>query len=118
MKKPIRAAIYCRVATADQFTLDQQEQSVCDYAKAQGYEITSITKESYKGTTMERSGIQRVLSDAEKGTIDILLVHNISRLGRNTLEVVSLIRWLRENGVAVEAIKGGLFPNNFLDVVE
>jgi hypothetical protein len=36
MKYPIRAAIYCRVATPDQLSLDRQEQVVCDFAKAKG----------------------------------------------------------------------------------
>lgn len=37
-------------------TMGRQEQLVCDFPKAKGYEISSITKESCKGTTMERPG--------------------------------------------------------------
>lgn len=118
MKKPIRAAIYCRVATADQFALDQQEQSVCAFAKAKGYEISSITKETYKGTTMERPGIQRILTDAEKGTMDIVLAYNISRLGRNTVETFRFIKELRGHGVVFESINEGISLDNLLDVVK
>jgi site-specific DNA recombinase len=88
MKHPIRAAIYCRVATRDQLSLDRQEQIVSNFAKANGYEISSITKEIFKGTTMARPGIQEVLDDAKNGEMDILLILGISRLGRNTIEIV------------------------------
>lgn len=118
MKYPIRAAIYCRVATPDQLSLDRQEQVVCDFAKARGYEISLITKEFCKGTTMARPGIQRVLTDAENGTMDVLLVSSSSRIGRNTIETLRFIRALGKFGVAVESVKEGALLDELLDFAE
>lgn len=114
MKKPISAAIYCRVATADQLSLDLQEQRVCDYAKAKSYEISSITKEAYKGSTMKRPGIQRVLDDAKDGKIDILLMLGISRLGRNTVEVIRAVHQLEKYGVEVETVHEGVLLDQMM----
>ncbi len=118
MKQPTRAAIYCRVATPDQLSLDRQEQHVCDFAREKGYEISSITKEWFKGTTMTRPGIQRILADAKNGEMDVLLVYSSSRIGRNTTETMHFIRQLGEYGVAVESVKEGALLNELLGFIE
>lgn len=117
MKHSIKAAIYCRVATPDQLSLDRQEQHICDFARTKGYGISSIIKECFKGTTMSRPGIQRVLSNAKKGTMNILLVYSASRIGRNTAETIHFIRQLGEYGVAVESVKEGALLNELLEFI-
>jgi putative DNA-invertase from lambdoid prophage Rac len=56
---------------------------------------------------MARPGIQEVLDDAKNGEMDILLILGISRLGRNTIEIVHTFRQLEEYGVEVESIYEG-----------
>jgi DNA invertase Pin-like site-specific DNA recombinase len=75
-------------------------------------------KEFCKGTTMARPGIQRVLTDAENGTMDVLLVSSSSRIGRNTIETLRFIRALGKFGVAVESVKEGALLDELLDFVE
>jgi DNA invertase Pin-like site-specific DNA recombinase len=118
MKHPIKAAIYCRVATADQLSLDRQEQRVSDYAKAKDYKITSITKEMFKGTTLVRPGIQRLLAEAENGEMDVLLIQSVSRLGRNAIEIVRTFRLFEEFGVEVESVHEGASLGKLLGFAE
>lgn len=110
MQKQIRAAIYCRVATPDQLSLNEQEKRVGDYAKAKGYVISSITSESFKGTTFKRLGIEKVLTDAKNGLMNILLMTDVSRIGRKMIETMRFVRELRDYGVEVECVNGRASP--------
>lgn len=46
-----------------------------------------------------RSGLKKMLEKASKGQIDYILVKSISRLSRDTLELLNIIRALREGGI-------------------
>ena len=116
MNRPIKAAIYCRVATPDQFSLGRQKQVLCDFAKTKGCEISSITTEMYRGTTMVRPGIQGILSDATSGKMDVLLVYSSSCIGRNMVGTMLFICQLGECGVTIESIKEGALLNGLLDL--
>ena len=67
---------------------------------------------------MERLGIQKILTDENKGTIDIILVYGISRIGRNTVETMRLIQEFKEHGIAVESVKKGILLDTLLGTVE
>ena len=41
----------------------------------------------YTGTDFSRPGVQRLLSDAQTGRINIIVVKDLSRFGRNYIEV-------------------------------
>jgi len=56
---------------------------------------------------MERPGIQRVLDDAKNGKMDILLILSVSRLGRNTIEIIRTFRRFEEYGVEIETVHEG-----------
>lgn len=117
MNHPIKAAIYCRVATPDQFSLDRQKQVLCDFAKAKGYEISTITTEMYRGTTMMRPGIQGVLADAKSGKMDVLLVYSSTRISRNMIEAMHFFHQLEEFGVTLESVKKDAPLNELLEFI-
>ena len=69
LNKPL-AAIYVRVSTQDQvqhgFSLDAQQESLENYAKALGYEIFKIYRDEGKSAKdMKRPEMQQMLQDAE-----------------------------------------------------
>jgi len=46
-----------------------------------------------------RTGLEKMLKKASRGKIDYVLVKSISRLSRDTLELLKIIRYLRERGI-------------------
>ena len=49
----------------------------------------------------KRTGFQQLLSDCEKGRIDIVLEKSISRFARNTVDLLETIRHLKDLGIEV-----------------
>ena len=51
--------------------------------------------------TENRAELQRLLTDCEAGKIDIILTKSISRFARNTVDLLKIVRHLRELGISV-----------------
>ena len=49
--------------------------------------------------TEQRKGLAKMLRQAEKGKIDLILTKSISRLARNTVDVLEATRMLKDKGV-------------------
>ena len=58
-----------------------------------------------------RSGLNKMLRKAAKGNIDYIITKSISRVSRDTLEVLKIIRFLRERGINMH------FENENLDSI-
>lgn len=52
-------------------------------------------------STKHRTEFQRMIADAERGKIDIILCKSISRFARNTVNLLEAVRHLKELGVEV-----------------
>lgn len=101
-----RAWIYCRVAYPDAFALAQQQASLEAYAEKQGFEIAGITVEQASGLDCSRRGLAEVSGAVAAGEADLLLVANLSRLGRNMTGVDAYLRWLEDQFVEVVCADG------------
>lgn len=87
---------YARVSTQDQH-LDRQLEALNKY----GYD--HLIKEKYTGTKRNREGINELFERVAKG--DIVVVESISRLGRNTLDILSIVEELNDKGVTFVSLK-------------
>ena len=58
--------------------------------------------EDSTGTKFERRGFNELLSLCRAGEVDLVLTKSIQRFGRNTVELLKVIRELRDLGVAVD----------------
>lgn len=87
---------YARVSKAEQ-NLNRQ----IDQLKAYGAE--KIIKEKYTGTRKDRPGINTLFELLRPG--DSLVVESISRLGRNTLDILLLIQELTTKNVQFISLK-------------
>lgn len=56
---------------------------------------------AFTGTKADRPGFRSLLSECEKGGVDIILVKSISRFARNTVDLLSSVRRLKELGISV-----------------
>lgn len=104
---------YLRVST-DKQTTEQQRFEILKYADAQKITINYWIEETVSGAAKVR---ERKLSEL-LGTIqphDMLIVTELSRLGRSLMEVMSILHSLMEQDVTVYAIKEGYTLGNTLN---
>ncbi|WP_407215172.1 recombinase family protein [Enterobacter hormaechei] len=66
-----RAAIYCRVSTADQ-SCERQEFDLRAFAGCAGYDVVGIFKETGSGTKLDRAERKKVLALAQSRQIGVL----------------------------------------------
>lgn len=104
-------AAYCRVSTEkeDQLnSLETQKKFFTEYAKKTGDNLVKLyADEGISGTkTKTRKAFLQMMSDAEKGYFEKVIVKDISRLARNTVDLLQSVRHLRELGIDT------LFLNN------
>lgn len=84
-----QAAIYCRLSSEDgpdheSMSIGNQKAMLTEYVTKQGWEIVdTYVDDGFSGTNFDRPGFQRMISDIEKGKINLVITKDLSRLGRN-----------------------------------
>lgn len=87
---------YARVSTTDQ-NLDRQ----ISMLKENGFE--KIIEEKFTGTLKDRQGLQTLMNVIR--TNDIVVVESISRLGRKTIDILTIIQEIEDIGVQFVSLK-------------
>ena len=100
-----RAALYGRVSTADQ-SCDRQERDLRAFAKRSGFEIVGVYKEKASGAKTDRIERKKVMALAQAREIDAILVTELSRWGRSTIDLVQTLQSLQAWDVSVLAVSG------------
>lgn len=103
-----RAAIYCRVSTADQ-SCERQERDLTSFADRAGYAVVGIFKETGSGVRLDRAERKKILALAQRREIDAILVTELSRWGRSTIDLLNSLRELESRRVSVIAMNGMTF---------
>ena len=103
-----RAAIYCRVSTQDQ-SCERQERDLAAFALRAGYEVVGVFKETGSGAKLDRAERKRVMALAQERAIDAVLVTELSRWGRGTLDLLHTLEELEAKRVSVIAMSGLAF---------
>ncbi|NMA25947.1 MAG: recombinase family protein [Clostridiales bacterium] len=86
-------ALYCRLSRDDETDGDSnsiahQKQILEKYARDHGYTNYKVyVDDGYSGTNFNRPGFQEMLADIEAGHVSMVIVKDMSRFGRNYLEV-------------------------------
>jgi len=86
-------ALYCRLSRDDGTNNDSnsivnQKRLLQKYAKEQGLGNTRCyVDDGYTGTNFNRPGFQKLLEDIEQGYVTTVIVKDMSRLGRDYLQV-------------------------------
>lgn len=101
-----RAAVYCRVSSAEQagadhVSLQVQEERCRAFARQQGADVVAVEVDAESGLKTTRAGYQRILQLARAGDIDAVIVFQASRFGRDAIEVLVRAKELRQLGVAL-----------------
>ena len=87
------AGLYYRLSQEDErqgesVSIDNQRTILRKYAEEHGFEIhDEYIDDGISGTTFQRPEVQRLLDDAKTGVINTIIVKDLSRFGRNYIEV-------------------------------
>src|SRR5215472_11899888 len=68
-----RAALYCRVSTADQ-SCARQDRDLIAFAARAGHDVVGVFKETGSGVKVERAERRKVMALAQRHEIDAVLV--------------------------------------------
>jgi putative DNA-invertase from lambdoid prophage Rac len=104
----MRVAIYCRVSTHDQ-NCERQERDLREYAQRLGYEIVGVWSEFGSGVKLDRVKRKEIIAIARKGKVDAVLVTELTRWGRSTIDLINTLNDLHSWKVSLIAQTGMQF---------
>lgn len=103
MNKLYRAGLYCRLSVDDannsakaknyipadeSVSIENQREMLSKFAMLNGWvEVRTYVDDGFSGGNFQRPGFLEMLEDARKGVINLILVKDLSRLGRDYVEV-------------------------------
>ncbi|MCG8573565.1 MAG: recombinase family protein [Flavobacteriales bacterium] len=98
----MKAIIYTRVSTKSQNIYRQLKEleNKCSDKSWTVYKKVSDTISGAKPYT-DRKGFIEIIEQAKKKAFEVIVVHEISRLGRNTVDVLKCIQELNSYGISV-----------------
>lgn len=103
----MRAVLYLRVSTVEQvsnLSLDTQERACRDYCDRNGIEIVRVFREEGESaTTLDRPRLTELLAFVAKDKIQAVVVYDLSRLSRDTLDTLMVQRQLQRTGAVIRA---------------
>ena len=109
------AALYCLLSRDDDMdtesnSIQNQKKILQKAAKEKGYADTLFfVDDGITGTTMKRPGFQKMITAIEAGYISAVFVKDLSRLGRNYIEVGKLTEeFFPEHDVRLIAVSDGV----------
>jgi putative DNA-invertase from lambdoid prophage Rac len=102
------AAIYCRVST-DQQDYQRQIIDLEGFCARAGYTVVGIFTETASGMKDNRIERNKVMKLAQARKIDAILVTEMTRWGRSTIDLLTTLKTLEAYGVSVVAQTGFQF---------
>ena len=83
-------------------SLKNQRRILLDYIERYGHEFVGESfDDNVSGMTFEREGIEEIYQAASENKMDVVLVKDLSRLGREKIQTALFIDFLRRNNVRV-----------------
>ena len=103
----MKVGIYARVSTLDQ----QPENQLAElrrYVAARGWEATEYVDHGVSGTRESRPSLDRMMRDARRRRIDVVVAWRLDRLGRSLRHLITSLEELEKLGVAFVSINEGI----------
>ena len=118
-QKNYKVGIYVRLSRDDErqgesVSIENQKMILTRYCEEQKWEIFSVyCDDGVSGTSFDRPGVQRLIEDAKDGKINLILVKDLSRFGRNYIQVGQFTDYLFPMiGVRFIALNDGVDTDN------
>ncbi len=109
----MKIAVYCRVSTdkEDQRnSLEAQKEFFFAYVKRTGHTLVKLyADEGISGTKIKnRREFLHMMEDAQKGLFELVVVKDISRFARNTVDLLQNIRRLKAMGIETQFLTANM----------
>ncbi|MBS1983588.1 MAG: recombinase family protein [Bdellovibrionales bacterium] len=109
MTKLSKAALYARVSTLLNQDPQLQISNLKEFCAARGLEVAGeYVDQGISGAKDRRPALDRMIKDAQRGKIKVIVVAALDRLGRNTLHILKLIQELNHYGVSLISLRENL----------
>ena len=111
-------ALYSRLSRedsldGDSLSIKNQRQILEDYANKQGFSnFRHYADDGTTGTRFDREQWQALIADVEARNVSVLCVKDMSRLGRDHIQVGMYLEFFRQKGVRFIAISNNIDSNN------
>ncbi len=107
--KIVETAIYARVSTTTNQSVEMQLRDLRELAGRRGFEVVSeYCDEGVSGAKDTHPGLDRLLADAEAGKFSVILVWKLVRLGRSLIHLVRLMEDFCRWGIELVSFSEGL----------
>ena len=104
---------YLRVST-DQQDLEKNKSDILNLANSKSLRHVQWVEEKVSGTkNWKERKLGEVFSTLNSG--DTIIVSELSRLGRSTLQILEIMKEAKERDIAVHAVKGGWTLNGTME---
>ena len=114
--KNLKAWLYYRLSRdedQEMNSLQNQRQILVDYANQNGHDIVGESfDDNVSGMTFNRKGLGELENAVDEKKIEIVLVKDLSRLGRHRTQTDLFIDHLRQNKVKVISVTEGIDSSN------
>lgn len=97
-----KAIIYARVSTfGDKQSTDRQINDLFGYAKTNNIEVVNVFKEHCCGAVKneQRAELNNAIEYAKNNSISLILFSEMSRLGRNSMELLTMLKYMSDNNI-------------------
>lgn len=108
----MKIAAYCRVSTEKEAQIDSLEKQIeffNEFIKKNGYELYKLyADEGISGKQIKhRKQFQQMMEDAKHKKFEKVVVKDVSRFARNTVDLLQSVRELKSYGVQVDFLNNG-----------
>ena len=108
----MKIAAYCRVSTEKEAQIDSLEKQIeffNEFTKKNGYELYKLyADEGISGKQIKhRKQFQQMMQDAKAKKFDKVVVKDVSRFARNTVDLLQSVRELKSYNVQVDFLNNG-----------
>ncbi len=115
MNETYNVGIYVRLSQDDEragesVSIENQKLLLKQYVKDRNWRLVDVyCDDGFSGTNFDRPGVKRLIEDAKAKKINVILVKDLSRFGRNYIEIGQYTDYLfQEIGCGFIAINNGI----------
>jgi DNA invertase Pin-like site-specific DNA recombinase len=113
-----KVVLYERLSRDDELqgesnSIVNQKRLLEDFAERNGFSpFLNITDDGFSGTNFNRPGWQKLIDEIEAGGVSVLILKDLSRMGRDYLRVGLYMEMFREKDVRLIAVNDGVDTAN------
>lgn len=118
-----KVGIYTRLSNedtrdGDSVSIENQKLILTNYADKNRWEVADYyVDDGFSGANFNRPAIKRLIADVQSGKINLVLVKDQSRFGRNAIEAGVIKQTFEENNVRLIAVDDNLDTANGFDIM-